>query len=77
MDKIHKKQQQKINKMMKTQTVQIINNNTQYTRVENQTNIHFTQEETQILSKGLKYNMHHKNKKTDQNTSFGSRKSNK
>jgi hypothetical protein len=48
---------------METQTAQLINDNTQYTRVENQTNIQFTQEETQILGKGLKYNMHHKDKK--------------
>jgi hypothetical protein len=54
MDKIHKKQQQKINKLMKTQTIQINNNNTQYT--------HFTHEEIQILNKGLKYNLHYKHK---------------
>jgi hypothetical protein len=32
-------------------------------RVENYTNIQFTNEEIQLLSKGLKYNLHHKHKK--------------
>jgi hypothetical protein len=34
-----------------------------YNKVENYTNIQFTREETQLLSKGLKYNLHHKHKK--------------
>jgi ABC-type multidrug transport system fused ATPase/permease subunit len=35
-------------------------NNTFYKRVENLTNITFTNDETQLLSKELKYNLHHK-----------------
>jgi hypothetical protein len=49
--------------MTKTQTTDTINNNTNYTTVENHTNIQFTRDEIQLLNKGLKYNSHHKNKK--------------
>jgi hypothetical protein len=31
--------------------------------VENYTNIQFTHDEIQLLNKGLKYNLHYKNKK--------------
>jgi hypothetical protein len=55
-------QQQKIANMTKTETTDTINNNTNYTRAENHTNIQFTHEKIQILNKGLKYNLHHKNK---------------
>jgi hypothetical protein len=47
-----------------------MNNNTNYIRVENHTDIQFIHEETQLLSKGLKYNLHHKNKKWIEMLSF-------
>jgi hypothetical protein len=40
--------------MTKTQTTGTTDNNTNYTRIENHTNIHFTHEEIQTLNKGLK-----------------------
>jgi hypothetical protein len=57
------KQQQKIANMIKTQTTDITNNNINYTRIGNRTNTQFTHGEIQLLNKGLKYNLHHKNKK--------------
>jgi hypothetical protein len=39
-----------------------MSNNTNYARIINHTNTQFTYEETQLLSKGLKYNLHHKHK---------------
>jgi hypothetical protein len=36
--------------------------NTHYPRVINSTNTQFTPVEIQVLSKGLKYNLHHKHK---------------
>jgi hypothetical protein len=48
--------------MTKTQTTDITNKNKTYTRVEHQTNIQFTHGENQILNKGLKYNLHYRNK---------------
>jgi hypothetical protein len=63
MEKVHLKQQQKRNNMITTQNTGIQNNNTNYARVENHTNIQFIQNEIQLLSEGLKYNLHHKNKK--------------
>jgi hypothetical protein len=33
-----------------------------YKRVENLSNVAFTYDETQLLNKGLKYNLHHKRK---------------
>jgi hypothetical protein len=47
------------NKILCYNSTNIINNNTNY-RVENYTNIHSTREEIQLLSKVLKYNLHHK-----------------
>jgi hypothetical protein len=57
------KQQQKIANMIRIQTTIITNNNINYTKVENHTNIQFTHKEIQLLNEGLKYNLHHKNKK--------------
>jgi hypothetical protein len=51
MKKVHIKQQ-KIANMISTQTTIITNNNTQ-----------FTHKEIQLLNKGMKYNLRHKNKK--------------
>jgi hypothetical protein len=62
MDKVHKTQQQKIANM-RIKTTETTNNNIIHTRVENYTNTHFTHDEIQLLNKGLKYNLHHKNKK--------------
>jgi hypothetical protein len=62
MEKVYLKQQQKITNMTKTQNKDITITNKNYTRVENQANIQFTHEEIQILNKGLKYNLHYKNK---------------
>jgi hypothetical protein len=45
----------------KSQT-NITNKNTNYPRVINTTNMQFTQEEVQKLSKSLKYNLHYKPK---------------
>jgi hypothetical protein len=65
MEKVYLKQQQKIAHMNNNQNTNKnkINNNTNYTRAENCTNIQFTNEEIQLLNKGLKYTLHHKNKK--------------
>ena len=63
MKKVYLKQQEKLTHMNKIQNTGKINNNVNYTRVENRTNIQFTQEEIQLLNKGLKYNLHQKNKK--------------
>jgi hypothetical protein len=49
--------------MTKTQITDTEKSNTNYTRVENHANIKFTHNEIQLLNKGLKYNLHHKNKK--------------
>jgi hypothetical protein len=57
----HLKQQQKTNNMKITQTT-CLRSNTNNTRVQNNTNIQFTQDEIQLLSKGLQYNLHYKNK---------------
>jgi hypothetical protein len=62
MQEIYLKQQHKIANMIKTQNIDI-GNNTNYDRVKNYTNIQFTQNEMQLLNKGLQYNLHHKNKK--------------
>jgi hypothetical protein len=59
MEKVYKTQQQKKANMRTKAT----NNNTTHTRVENYTKIQFTYNEIQLLNKGLKYNLHHKNKK--------------
>jgi hypothetical protein len=48
---------------MRTQITDIQNNNTKYTRVENHTIKKFTQNEIQLLNKGLKYDLCHKTKK--------------
>ena len=56
------KQQQKLKNMEKSHTT-TTKHNTNYTRVKNCTNTNFTQDEIQLLSKGLKYNLHYKNKK--------------
>jgi hypothetical protein len=57
-----KQQQQKIRNMGKIHIAQT-NNDANYTRVKNLTNTQFTQDEIQLLNKGLKYNLHYKNKK--------------
>jgi hypothetical protein len=62
MEKVHMKQQQKIANM-RTKTTDTTNNNTTHSRVENYTNIQFTHDEIQLLNKGIKYNLHYKNKK--------------
>jgi hypothetical protein len=49
--------------MINNQNTYKVNINTNYTRVENCTNIQFTHEETQLLNKDLKHNLYHKNKK--------------
>jgi saccharopine dehydrogenase-like NADP-dependent oxidoreductase len=48
----------------KTQTNQI-KDNTQYPRVLNQSDTYFTDDEMQLLEKGMKYNLHQKPKKLD------------
>jgi hypothetical protein len=50
----HLKQQQKINNMKATQTTRP-KNNTNNIRVQNNTNIQFTQDEIQLLNKGIIY----------------------
>jgi hypothetical protein len=49
--------------MTRTQTADTISDNIKHTRVENCTNIQFTHNDIQLLNKGLKYNLHYKNKK--------------
>jgi hypothetical protein len=63
MQEIYLRQQRMIANMIKTQNIDIGNNNTNYDRVKNCTNIQFIQNEMQLLNKGLQYNLHHKNKK--------------
>jgi dihydroorotate dehydrogenase len=64
MNTIHKKQQQKIRNLSKlqTQTKNTPAENRNYPRVINTTNVQFTQNEMQLLRKGLKYNLHYKQK---------------
>ena len=62
MNTTYLKQQQQLENMEKTQTT-MTKHNTNYTRVKNCTNTNFTQDEIQLLGKGLKYNLHYKNKK--------------
>jgi hypothetical protein len=48
-------------KMLKDeQRINTQHTNTFYQRIDNISNVIFTDEETQLLSKGLKYNLHHK-----------------
>jgi hypothetical protein len=60
MNVIHEKQQQKICNLSKSQIKDITEENKNYPRVINTTDTQFTQEEIQLLSKGLKYNLHYK-----------------
>ena len=53
---------QKINNLVSTQTTKPIANTKFYPRVLNKTNISFTDEETKLLNKWLRYNLDHKNK---------------
>jgi hypothetical protein len=62
MKNVHHKQQRKIEELKK-QANNITHNNTNCSRVVNHTNVYFTNEEMKLLSKGLKYNLRHKNKK--------------
>jgi hypothetical protein len=48
----------------KTQTKEI-KDNTQYPRVLNQSDTCFSDDEMQLLEKGMKYNLHQKQKKLD------------
>jgi hypothetical protein len=57
---INKPEQQKIRNLYKLQTDSITKENKSYPRVINTTNTHFTQDKLQLLSKGLKYNLHYK-----------------
>jgi hypothetical protein len=61
MVKIHQKQH-KIHNLTKSQTENITNENNHHPRVINTTDINFTQAEIQLLSKGLKYNLHYRRK---------------
>jgi hypothetical protein len=61
MKNVHHRQQRKIEGLK--QASNATHNITKCNRVENRTNIYFTSEEMQLLSKGLKYNLHHKHKK--------------
>jgi hypothetical protein len=54
MEKVHLKQQQKINNTIKTQNTDMQNKNTIYTRLQNHTNTQFIQNKIQLLNKGLK-----------------------
>jgi hypothetical protein len=67
---INQKLQQEMEKQ--TQKQKIINlttskyqttyNNINFQSITDYKNIHWTQEETKLLSKGMKYNLHHKQK---------------
>jgi hypothetical protein len=62
MGKKYKSLDRKINSLLHTQ-MRTPNNTTEfYPRVINKTNIELTDEEVALLNKGLKYNLHHKNK---------------
>jgi hypothetical protein len=58
----NKKQQQKNRNLCKSQATNTTRKITHYPRVINSTNTQFTPEEIKLLSKGLKYNLHHKHK---------------
>jgi hypothetical protein len=62
MVKIHQKHQHKVHNLTKSQTENITNKNNHYPRVINTTDINFTQDEIQLLIKGLKYYLHYKQK---------------
>jgi dihydroorotate dehydrogenase len=64
MNRIDMKQQQKIPNLTKlqTQTKNTPAENRNYPRVINTTEVQFTQNEMQLLRKGLKYNLHYKQK---------------
>ena len=53
---------QKIEKLIKSQTDKPRIYSRFYPKVVNKTNISFTNEDTALLNKGLKYNLHHKDK---------------
>jgi hypothetical protein len=59
MKEIHQKRQ-KVRNLYKLQRDNITKENECYTRVINTTNTHFTEDEIQLLNKGLKYNLHYK-----------------
>jgi hypothetical protein len=61
MKNVHHRQQQKIERL--TQASNTTQNDAKCNSVENRTSIHVTNEEMQLLSKGLKYNLHYKHKK--------------
>ena len=61
---------QKINNLVSAQTTKLIAKIKFYPGVINITNISFTDEETKLLNKGLKYNLDHKNKHCLRNLSL-------
>jgi hypothetical protein len=61
-EKVHQDEQQKIINLTKFQTTNITNNNINYPRVINYTNTQFTQDETKLRNKGMKYSLHHNQK---------------
>jgi hypothetical protein len=61
MTRIHQKQQQKISNLEKSQTTSTTNSSS-YPRVINYSNTQFTQDEILLLSKGMKYSLHYKQK---------------
>jgi hypothetical protein len=60
MKRIHQKQQHKISNLAKSQTTNTTNSSS-YPKVINYSNTQVTQDEIQLLSKGMKYNLHLKN----------------
>jgi len=58
----HKVLENKLNRLTNTQKQKINHTTTFYPRVVNKTDINITKDELDLLSKGLKYNLQHKNK---------------
>jgi hypothetical protein len=63
MKTVHEKQQLKIRNLIKTQTqTNTPTTNKNYPRVISTTEVQFTQNEMQLLGKGLQYNLYYKQK---------------
>jgi ABC-type lipoprotein release transport system permease subunit len=60
MTKKYQQQNQKLEKLQEYQTQKIDNIQQFHPKIHNLTDVHFTENETILLSKGLKYNLHYK-----------------
>jgi hypothetical protein len=70
LNKKYKTLDDKLNKLVLSQTQEPVNNLVFYPRVVNKTNITFINEELTLLNKGLKYSLNHKHKHWLTNLTF-------